>query len=181
MGRPDRVEPTVGGAPVAHRDALKLLATMIQHTDNKAEQQRLFCAPGETVDERGEPCLHTFMMTSDVGLTFGHANLFNRNQVGSVNIEQWSRAPIWSDPKRCVAELSQSQTGTLGHPVISEAGRKFLADLLVQLSDKQVHDLFDVARFPERTGPSIRPATIEDWVAAFNQKRDAIVNHTCPA
>ena len=177
----DLVEPTAGGAPAAHRDALKLLAVMIQHTDSKAEQQRLLCAPGESVDERGEPCLHPLMMISDLGLTFGHANLFNRNQVGSVNLEQWSRARLWSDPKRCVAELSQSQTGTLGNPRISEAGRKFLADLLVQLSDAQLRDLFEVARFAERTGPSIKPATVDDWVAAFKVKRDAIVNHTCPA
>ena len=177
----DKVEATAGGAPVAQRDALKLLAAMIQHTDSKAEQQRLLCAPDEKVDERGEPCVHTFMMISDLGLTFGHANLFNRNPVGSVNFEQWTRAPIWSNKDRCVAELSQSQTGTLNNPVISEAGRKFLADLLVQLSDQQVHDLFEVARFAERTGPGIRPATINDWVGAFNKKRAEIVNHTCPA
>jgi hypothetical protein len=176
----DRVEPTAGGAPVAHRDALKLLAVMLQHTDNKAEQQRLLCAPGEDVDEDGEPCVHTFMMISDLGLTFGHANLFNRNQVGSVNLEQWSRAPIWSNPKRCIGELSQSQTGTLDHPQIREAGRKFLADLLVQLTDKQLRDLFEVSRFPERTGPSITPAPVDAWVAAFKEKRSEIVNHTCP-
>jgi hypothetical protein len=176
----DKVEVTAGGAPVAQRDALKLLAAMIQHTDNKAEQQRLLCAPGEKIGERGEPCVHTFMMISDLGLTFGHANLFNRNPVGSVNFEQWTRAPIWSNPDRCVAELSQSQTGTLNNPVISEAGRKFLEDLLVQLSDKQLHDLFEVARFAERTGPGIRAATVNEWVGAFNKKRAEIVNQTCP-
>ena len=43
----DLVEETVGGAPRAHRDALKLLAVMIQHTDSKPAQQRLMCAPGQ--------------------------------------------------------------------------------------------------------------------------------------
>jgi hypothetical protein len=176
----DVVEETAGGAPPAHRDALKLLAVMIQHTDNKAEQQRLFCAPGEHVDEKGEPCLHTFMMISDLGLTFGHSNVFNRNQIGSVNFDQWSRARIWSNPKQCVAELSQSHTGTLANPRISEAGRKFLADLLVQLTDSQIHDLFTVARVTQRTGSPSHPASVDDWVAAFKAKRDAIVNHTCP-
>lgn len=176
----DLVEETASGAPIAHRDALKLLAVMIQHTDNKAEQQRLLCAPGERVDDRGEPCLHTFMMISDLGLTFGHANVFNRNPVGSVNFEQWSRARIWSNPKQCVADLSQSNTGSLVNPRISEAGRKFLGDLLAQLTDGQIRDLFTVARVAERTGPSL-PAPVADWVAAFKTKRDAIVNHTCPA
>src|SRR4029077_20051397 len=39
----DLVEPAAGGAPRAQRDALKLLATLIQHTDSKPEQQRLIC------------------------------------------------------------------------------------------------------------------------------------------
>ena len=33
-----------GGAPRAHRDALKLLAVFIQHSDTKPEQQRIVCA-----------------------------------------------------------------------------------------------------------------------------------------
>ena len=173
------VEETAGGAPRAHRDALKLLAVMIQHTDSKAQQQRLMCLPEEVVGEDGEPCLHPFMMISDLGLTFGHANVWNRASVGSVNFEQWSRAKIWSDSKACVGNITRSQTGTLDHPRISEAGRKFLADLLVQLTDTQLHDLFEVARFPERIGGG-RPATVDEWVSAFKQKRDEIVNRTCP-
>jgi hypothetical protein len=40
-------------------------------------------------------------------------------------------------------------TGTIGDPVIHEAGRRF-ADLLSQLSDAQLRDLFEVARFRKR-------------------------------
>ncbi len=175
----DLVEETAGGAPRSHRDALKLLAVFIQHTDSKAAQQRLMCAPGESLSDHGEPCLHPFMMINDLGLTFGHANQYNRNSVGSVNFEQWSRAKVWSDTKTCTGDLTRSQTGTLDHPRISEAGRKFLADLLVQLTDAQLRDLFTVARFPERTGGG-RPATVDEWMAAFKQKRDEIVNASCP-
>jgi hypothetical protein len=176
----DLVQETAGGAPQAHRDALKLLAVVIQHTDSKAQQQRLLCANGEHAGKDGEPCLHPFMMISDLGLTFGHANVYNRASVGSVNFEQWSRAKVWSDAKKCIGNISRSQTGTLDHPRISEAGRKFLADLLGQLTDAQLGDLFGVARFPERTGAG-RQATVDEWVGAFKQKRDAIANHTCPA
>jgi hypothetical protein len=175
----DLVEETVGGAPLKHRDALKLLAVFLQHTDSKPEQQRLMCLPGEKMSDNGEPCLHTFMMLNDVGLTFGHANQYNRNSVGSTNFEQWTRVKVWSDPKACIGDISRSQTGTLDHPQISEAGRKFLADLLVQLTDAQLHDLFAVARFPERTGGG-RQASVDEWVGAFKQKRDEIVNTTCP-
>ena len=122
------------------------------------------------------------MMVHDLGQTFGSANLFNRTAVSSVNLSEWSHMSIWKDPQRCVANLPQSQTGTLENPVIREAGRKFLADLLAQLTDHQLHDLFDVARFPERTmsNGSRELTTVDDWVAAFAQKRDEIVNHTCP-
>ena len=110
----DLVEETAGGAPRSHRDALKLVAVFIQHTDSKPEQQRLMCLPGEHIAENGEPCLHPFMMINDLGLTFGHATQYNRNLVSSVNFEQWSRAKVWSDPKACIGDLTRSQTGTLG-------------------------------------------------------------------
>ena len=41
----DLVDPAAGGAPRAQRDALKLMAVFLQHTDNKTEQQRLVCLP----------------------------------------------------------------------------------------------------------------------------------------
>ena len=37
------VDPEFGGAPRAHRDAMKLLAVFLQHTDTKPEQQRIVC------------------------------------------------------------------------------------------------------------------------------------------
>lgn len=175
----DLVEETVGGAPRSHRDALKLLAVLIQHTDSKPEQQRLMCMPGERVAVNGEPCLHPIIMINDLGMTFGHANQYNRNSVGSANFEQWSGGKIWSDAKACAGDLSRSHTGTLDHPHIGDAGRKFLADLLVQLTDAQLHDLFEVARFPERTGGGPM-ATVDEWVGAFKQKRDEIAHATCP-
>jgi hypothetical protein len=77
-------------------------------------------------------------MVHDVGVTFGHVNLFNRNSPGSVNFNEWSKTPIWRDARTCVGNISKSFGGTLGDPKIGEAGRQFLADLLVQLSDKQL-------------------------------------------
>ena len=180
----DHVDPASGGAPRAQRDALKLLAVFVQHTDSKAEQQRLLCLGERPKGNEAEPCPETAMMVHDLGLTFGHANRLNRNSVGSVNLAEWSRAQIWKNPKRCVANLPQSATGTLDNPVISEDGRKFLADLLIQLTDAQLHDLFDVSRFPRRstaTDNSPDTTSIAQWVDAFKHKRDDIVNHVCPS
>ena len=176
----DQVDEAAGGAPRAHRDALKLLAVMLQHSDSKPQQQRLICLEGE--DTR---CATPLMLINDVGITFGRANMFNLHRPGSVNLAAWSKLPIWKDPTGCVGNLSGSFTGTLKNPVISEAGRKFLADLLVQLADQQLHDMFEAARV------KLRPrdpddgrsgfATVEEWVAAFKQKRTEIVERRCAA
>lgn len=176
----DRVDERAGGAPLAHRDALKLLAVFLQHTDSKQEQQRLTCLDPK-LEGSGADCHETLMMVHDVGLTFGRANRLNRNALGSVNLERWANTAVWRDAAHCIANLSPSQTGTLAHPLISEAGRKFLANLLTQLSDDQLRDLFEVARFGDRflpggTGGSPVPA----WVDAFKYKRDEITGVTCP-
>jgi hypothetical protein len=169
----DLVDEQQGGAPKAHRDGMKLMAVLIQHTDNKAEQERLLCLPGGWADDG--TCVKPFMMMHDVGLTFGRANLLNRTATGSVHFELWAKTPIWRDRSTCVGHLSQSFTGTLSDPKISEEGRQFLANLLVQLTDQQLHDLFEVARVGRR-----KPAaSVEEWVAAFKSKRDEIVNTHC--
>ena len=127
---------------------------LLQHTDNKPAQQRLVCVS----DQEGEegPCEEPWMIVQDLGRTFGQATLFNRDAVSSVNFEKWSGVPVWSQATGCVGNLAPSQTGTLEMPQIGEAGRKFLADLLVQLSDAQLRDLFDVARFSQRRTASVR-------------------------
>jgi hypothetical protein len=182
----DLVDESRGGAPRAQRDAFKLLAVLLQHTDNKAAQQRLICLPGgvEKRPNGDEYCTKPFMMVNDLGLTFGRANLLNRNSVGGMNYDKWSTTPVWKDPARCIGNLSKAWTGTLRHPAISEGGRRLLADLLAQLSDRQIRDMFAAARadlrLPNHPRPGKPRPTIDDWVQAFKAKRDQIVNHTCP-
>jgi len=176
----DPVDPQAGGAPRGQRDALKLLAVFLQHTDNKPEQQRLVCLGRTTAPPS---CDRPLLMIHDVGQTFGEANLMNRSTVGSVNLALWSAAPIWKDQAQCVGNLSRSLTGNLYNPRISEEGRKVLADLLVQLTDAQLHDLFDVAHFadgPARTRAPDGKKTLDAWVDAFKRKREDIVRAHCP-
>ena len=170
------VDQTNGGAPLAHRDALKLLAVFLQHTDSKPAQQRLICLDS-VKGESGSmnDCAHPFMMLNDVGRTFGKANMFNKDLPGSVDFKAWSGMSIWKDKTGCVANMPKSMTGSLDNPTISEEGRKFLADLLGQLSDKQIRDLFEVARFTRRQPET----TVEDWAAAFKQKREEIATRRC--
>jgi len=161
------VDERFGGATVAQRDALKLLAAFMQHTDSKREQQRLICLPGGL--RADGQCSKPYLMLHDVGLTFGKANKFNSADTASVDLDKWAATPVWKDAEVCVARISKSVTGTLENPRISEAGRLFLADLLMQLSDRQLQDLFEVAGV-DRTA---------QWVDVFNRKRNEIVNARC--
>jgi hypothetical protein len=178
----DRVDESRGGAPRAHRDALKLLAAFIQHTDSKEINQRVACLD-EIPSESGLDCAQPLMMINDAGLTFGRANLFNQNRAGSVNLAAWSKVPVWKGRSGCTANLAGSATGTLKDPAISEEGRQFLADLLTQLTDAQLRDLFEVSRINLRTRAAGDPqsglATADEWINAFKEKRDQIVNRSC--
>ncbi len=168
----------------AERDGLKLLAAFVQHTDSKAANQRLLCPEGDEVGRTG--CRRPVLMVNDLGLTFGHAGLIIRNK-NSVDLSTWAQVPVWKDAGQCVAELSGSLTGSLSNPKISEAGRAFLAGLLVQLTDAQLRDLFESARVkrrssdpssdPDKDGP---PARVDEWVTAFKLKRAQIVDQRCP-
>ena len=63
----DRVDESAGGAPVAQRDALKLLAVFLQHTDNKQEQQKLLCLD-EKLKGAGSGCVTPFMTPTMVNV-----------------------------------------------------------------------------------------------------------------
>ena len=174
----DLVDERAGGAPLAHRDALKLVAVMLQHTDSKPDQQKLLCLDDD--HKHLAKCASTFMMVHDVGLTFGTATLMNRASASSANLQAWSRTPVWKDAQHCVGNLPPSQTGTLTNPIVSEAGRKFLADLLARLSDRQLQDLFTAARFGEKPGADGEGGgSVADWVAAFKKKRGEIEAARC--
>jgi len=179
----DAIDEEAGGAPLAHRDALKLMAVFIQHSDNKPAQQRLICLGVDEAPADGA-CARPFLLLQDVGVTFGRATLFNANTPSSMNLEGWSSTPVWKSASGpCVGNLSKSFTGTLGEPVISEAGRQFLAGLLQQLTDAQLRNLFEVSRVTLRLrDPGDAKSgfpTVDEWVAVFKQKRAEIVNRHC--
>ena len=176
----DLVDEAQGGAPREQRDALRLLAVFMQHSDTHNAQQKLLCLP-DGLTAAGD-CEKPFMLLHDVGKTFGHSSLFNRMGSSSVNFDAWSQTPIWRNRTDCVGYLSKSYSGTLGDPHISDAGRQFLLALLQQLTDRQLNDLFDVAGVDRQNAP-LRAASlhssVDEWVAAFKSKRDEIATHVC--
>ena len=177
----DRVNPAAGGAPKAHREALALLAVLLQHTDSKREQQRFICldAPAGGQSDR-HTCTRPFLMIADLGKTFGKANTLNRDEPGSVNLKNWRDERVWRDGPGCVGNMPKSLTGTLENPAISEPGRHFLAALLTRLSEPQMRDLFQAARFPDRVGhDGEEPGSVQEWVDALKGKIAEVVNRDC--
>ncbi len=163
-------------APKVHVDALRLLAAFVQHADNKAANQRLVC----TEIAADGTCAKSAAYAQDLGTTFGKKTLFGYDKA---KLDSWKNVRVWKDPAKCQANLGIHWTGSMSDPKVTEASRKFLADLMVQLSDKQIEDLFRGshvdAREPTST-PAQREQLIQQWVAAFKDKRSQLVNHRCP-
>jgi hypothetical protein len=157
----DSVDPSKGGAPRAHVDALRLIAVFLAHWDNKADNQRLVCL-SESWPE-GMHCPEPFLLVQDLGSTFGP----NR-----VDLDAWMGSQIWQDRKACMLSMEKLpySGGTFGPTRVSERGRRFLAKLLEQLSDAQLTDLFTGARFDKPRHSLKGSAPIAEWVRVFKAR-----------
>lgn len=180
----DTIRERGSGATRAHIDAFKLLAVFIQHSDSKPGQQELVCAEGRwRKDAKGnETCAQAWLVIKDLGGSFGKATRFNTSKM---KLEDWDSTKVWKDGAKCVGDLPRSMTGSLEDPVISEAGRRLLSRKLMQLSDRQIRDLFTVSQI-EKRGEEItdangrkRMVTVADWVRVFKRKRAEIVAARC--
>ena len=191
----DQIDPKVGGSTKAETEALKLLAVIIQHTDNKASQQRIGCYAEEIEKKKlFEVCKKPVIMIQDLGATFGQSSKEVESS-SSMYLRGWKSQPVWNLVKEdaylkkngrkiCIGYLVPAIGGELFDPEISDEGRQFLADLLNQLTDKQIEDLFRISR-AERTDEKIvengqeRPVRVQDWVKVFKMKRQEINDHKC--
>lgn len=159
----DLIDEKKGGAPRAHVDALRLLAVLVAHWDNKSENQRLVCLSQKDWPEGGK-CARPLALLQDVGSGFGPRK---------VDLPKWEKTQIWADRASCTATMDDlPYDGATFKPVkISEAGRKHLASLLRQLSDEQIEALFRGARFDQSKGIiGFTASPISDWVRVFKAK-----------
>ena len=200
-----------------HFDALTLLAVFIQHGDRKPEQQRLECrgaldpragdahplagdVGGASVFfERpdGASCSEPVIAVQDIGATFGGAGRTSKS-TAKMNLKAWTNRPVFKPAKpsssRDVAECHGNLTvsiaageGGRADPRIGEAGRAFLQDRLLLLTDAHVRALMATARVDKlseqntwrdpSTGTSY--AGSEAWVAAFKDKVRQITERRC--
>ena len=133
----NKVDPARGGSPRAEVDALRLMAVLLAHWDNKAENQRLVCPPG--ADGPDGTCAQPLAIMQDLGATFGPTK---------VDLHNWRRQRIWADATTCRVSMKTlpSSGATFPDWQISEDGRLLLLGLLEQLSDQQLRDLFEGSR-----------------------------------
>jgi len=189
-----------------HFAALTLLGVLLQHGDRKPEQQALYCAgdfdvgagevrtPGngdttEMLFERNgaRACPQAVAALVDVGATFGGAGRTSNAVTAKMNLDNWSkRAVFTADTGQCRGDLTISMAaggGGNAHPLITEAGRRFLAERLHQLTDDHLRSIFRAARvdqLPEHR--SAGESAVEAWVAAFKEKvRQIDTRHCGPA
>jgi hypothetical protein len=157
----ENIEEAAGGSPTAHVDGLKLLAVLLAHWDNKAENQRLLCLPGADLPDGG--CSRPIAMLQDLGASFGPIKL---------DLQNWRSMPIWADSRRCRVSMEQLPWGggTFPEQDISEQGRVFVLSLLEQLSAAQLRDLFASARVEYAEAVTAASRQPEAWAAAFLDK-----------
>ncbi len=169
----EKVDDTRGGAPRAHVDALRLVAAFLAHWDNKPENQRIVCLSKDWPE--GQPCPDPFLLIQDAGATFGPSK---------VDLEEWEHAAIWDDRAQCTVSLRHLpyDGATFGQARITEAGRRHLGDLLAQLTDRQLTDLFTGARFDKKHGLFSGAHPVNEWVRVFKKKAAQITEGpACPA
>jgi hypothetical protein len=199
-----------------HFDALTLLAVFIQHGDRKPEQQRLECRgaldlrAGDARPLRGDDsptvfferpdgsaCSEPVLAVQDIGATFGGAGRTSKSSA-KMNLKAWTSRPVFKpvkpsspgDVPECRGNLTVSMTAGesgRGDPRIGEAGRAFLQERLLLLTDAHVRALMATARVERlsephawrdpSTGTSYRGS--EAWVAAFKDKVRQITQRRC--
>ena len=156
------VDAPRGGASRAEIDALRLVAVLLGHWDNKPDNQRLVCLEGSSREPASaKPCARPLLVLHDVGSTFG---------ARSAGYQGWKAAPIWTDAATCTTGMSTLPYGgaTFKPVSISEEGRQLLAGKLRQLASRELHDLFAAAGYGagrDAGGPGVAA-----WVETFLAK-----------
>lgn len=166
-------DPVIKYQQFTERDALRLLAVFMFHIDMKPDNNRLVCLePGDNNDCAGK----TLLMINDVGSSFGTAD--GLGTLKKVSYKVFSTKPLWANPAKCQASLSSFviRDKTMKNPVISEAGRKFLANLMAGFiagpeGRKRVEDLFRAARIDQQKNGS----SVAEWTNAFMARAEQLI------
>jgi hypothetical protein len=157
----EKIDPKRGGSSRAEVDALRLLAVFLAHWDNKAENQRLICAPEDELPDGG--CARPLAMIQDLGATFGPTKF---------DLQNWKTAPVWTDARTCRVSMERLPFAgaTFDGRTISEDGRLMLLRLLEQLSTEQIEGLIRGARANQYDAVRVENRSPAAWATAFEKK-----------
>ena len=157
----ERIDPAHGGSPRHEVDALRLMAMVLAHWDNKAENQRLICLPGG--EREGGRCATPFALMQDLGSSFGPAKL---------DLGNWRATPVWADARACRVSMRNLPFNGATFPElqISEEGRRLLLGLLEQLSPQQLTDLFTGSGVITFDSLSAEARSADAWAKALIDK-----------
>lgn len=161
----EKIDPARGGSSRAEVDALRLIAVVLAHWDNKGANQRLVCPEGKTKPDGS--CVQPLAIIQDLGAAFGPKRM---------DLLNWRRVPVWTDPRACHVSMSTLpfRGATFTDRQISEGGRKFALKLLRELSPSQLNTLFEaggVTKFNHVLTEAHHP---QAWTDAFVAKVTAI-------
>ena len=170
---------SASGDARAERDALRLLAVLLNNWDNRPANQRLLCLPGGS--RADGTCARPFAYMHDTGGTFGWTK--GEKDERKLDVEGWRQVRVWKDPAACVVRIASPMLhgATFGEATISESGRRFLVDRLRRIPEGGIRDLFEGARFADFEGASPESRNVDNWVQAFEGKvREIAQRPPCP-
>jgi hypothetical protein len=168
----DTIDARAGGSSRAEVDALRLIAMLLVHWDNKGANQRLLCPEGAQRSDGS--CRAPVAAIKDLGATFGPHR---------VDLENWKKVPIWTDAAACRVSMKALPFGgaTFREAQISEAGRQFALKLLRPLTRQQLDTLFEASGVAAFHGLLGRGNAPQAWSDAFLAKVDQIASvKGCP-
>ena len=168
----DKIDPAAGGSPRSHVDALRLMAVLLAHWDNKGPNQRLVCPPG--ADRADGSCSAPLAIIQDLGATFGPKKM---------DLPNWRRVPMWVDARTCRVSMKDMPFGgaTFSERQISEEGRQFALQLLRQLTRPQLDTLFTAAGVTSFDHVIAEAHTPAAWTNTLLAKIDQIASAgPCP-
>ena len=156
-----RIDAVHGGSPRHEVDALRLIAMVLAHWDNKSENQRLICLPDG--DRAGQPCPKPFALIQDAGGTFGPVKL---------DLGNWRATPVWVDPRACRVSMKALpfNGATFPDAQISDEGRMLLLGLLEQLSSEQLKQLFTGSGITSFDALSAEARSPDAWAKVLQDK-----------
>ena len=171
--------------PVAERDALKLLAALVQHADNGANQNEMICLPENVIKGASgtvTDCKQAILYVQDLGGTFGGGGPVIHNG-GAANFEKWKNASVWKNADSCRFNLIPAGPPLLSHlrtDTISRDGRDFLLQKLDQISSvpEKLENLFRAAGM-DTGGFHPENHSAREWADVLRTKIQDIRNAAC--